>query len=47
MAGKNIGVGTDHTLFAKAPGTVHFRTARKMNYDGRSVKRHVVDILAA
>ena len=46
MAGKNIGVGKDHTLFARIDGVVHFRTARKTNFDGRSVKRHVVDILA-
>ena len=24
-AGHNVGVGTDHTLFAKAPGKVEFR----------------------
>ncbi len=24
-AGENVGVGTDHTLFAKADGRVHFR----------------------
>jgi large subunit ribosomal protein L27 len=46
MGGKNIGIGKDHTLFALVAGTVHFRTARKMNYDGRSVRRHAVDIIA-
>ncbi|HEY4516457.1 MAG TPA: 50S ribosomal protein L27 [Candidatus Paceibacterota bacterium] len=45
MAGKNIGIGKDHTLFAKTPGQVHFRTARKTNYDGRRVSRHLVEIL--
>jgi len=46
MGGKNIGIGKDHTLFALIAGTVHFRTARKMNYDGRSVRRHAVDVIA-
>lgn len=45
MAGKNIGIGKDHTLFALAGGTVHFRTARKTNYDGTISTRRVVDII--
>lgn len=45
MAGKNIGVGKDHTLFALAKGTVKFRSARKTNFDGRSVVRRVVDVI--
>lgn len=45
MAGKNTGVGKDHTLFALATGTVKFRSARKTNFDGRSVRRKVVDVV--
>jgi len=45
MAGKNIGMGKDHTLFAMTAGTVKFRTKRKMNFDGRSTTRAVVDVL--
>ena len=45
MAGKNIGVGKDHTLFALAVGTVKFRRARKTNFDGRSVTRGIVDVI--
>lgn len=45
MAGKNIGVGKDHTLFARVDGIVKFRSARKTNFDGRSVRRHVVDVV--
>lgn len=45
LPGKNIGVGTDHTLFARVNGTVKFRTKRKMNFDGRSNTRSVVDVL--
>ena len=46
MAGKNVGVGKDHTLFARIAGKVHFRNARKTNYDGQIVRRRVLDILA-
>jgi large subunit ribosomal protein L27 len=45
MAGKNIGVGSDHTLFALAAGTVHFHSKRKTNFDGRSSTRSIVDVL--
>lgn len=44
-AGKNIGVGKDHTLFAEVAGTVHFRSVRKTNFDGRSNRRKVVDVV--
>jgi large subunit ribosomal protein L27 len=46
MAGKNIGVGKDHTLFALADGMVKFRSARKSNFDGTTTRRRVVDVIA-
>jgi len=45
MAGKNVGVGKDHTLFALAAGKVHFRAIRKTNYDGRRVTRCLAEVL--
>lgn len=45
MAGKGVGVGHDHTLFALTGGTVRFRTARKTNYDGRRVSRRLAEIV--
>lgn len=45
LAGKNIGTGKDHTLFARIAGTVHFRSTRKVNYDGRSNRRKIVDVV--
>lgn len=45
MAGKNTGIGKDHTLFALAAGIVTFRTARKNNFDGTRTRRPVVDIV--
>ncbi len=47
MAGKNIGVGRDHTLFALAAGMVKFRNARKNNFDGTRTRRPVVDVVTA
>lgn len=45
MAGKNVGVGTDHTIFAMKPGVVKFASARKGNFDGTSTRRKVVSVL--
>lgn len=39
IAGKNVGVGRDHTLFALKDGTVSFSDKRKMGYDG-NISRH-------
>ena len=45
MAGKNVGVGKDHTLFSYAAGTVQFSSKRKTNVDGRSVTRKIVHVV--
>ena len=45
LAGKNIGVGKDHTLFARVTGVVRFRSKRKTNFDGRMNIRRVVDVV--
>lgn len=45
-AGKNVKVGKDHTLYAMIPGTVAFRDRRKTNFDGRVIRKKVVDVLA-
>lgn len=39
VAGKNVGVGKDHTLFALADGTVKFDEVRKTAFTGHT-KRH-------
>lgn len=46
-AGKNVGVGKDHTLFALKDGTVAFRNTRKIRFDGRQVIKKIVDIVTA
>lgn len=47
LAGKNIGVGRDHTLFALSAGTVAFRTKRKTRFDGRIRKAKSVDVVTS
>lgn len=45
MAGKNVGVGKDHTLFALKDGKVEFGNKRKNNFDGTKTVRKVVHII--
>ncbi len=45
LAGKNVGLGKDHTLFALSEGTVKFRTARKVRFNGDKIIKRVVDVL--
>ena len=46
-AGKNVGIGNDHTLFALAGGVVKFRTRRKTTFTGHGTVKRVVDVLPA
>jgi len=34
LAGKNVGIGKDHTLFALKAGVVQFLTKKKKKFDG-------------
>ena len=44
-AGKNVGVGKDHTLFALVKGTVSYRTRRKTAFTGHVTKKKVADVV--
>ena len=44
VAGRNVQIGKDHTLFAGKDGTVSFRDTRKVNFDGRTVIRKMVEV---
>jgi large subunit ribosomal protein L27 len=35
LAGKNVGIGKDHTLFALVDGTVKFTSKRKIGFNGK------------
>ncbi len=46
-AGKGVFIGKDHTLFAAIAGTVSFRNIRKTRFNGKTVSKKSVDVLAA
>lgn len=45
LAGTNVGMGKDHTLFALKEGVVSFRDKRKTRFDGSVHTRKAVDVL--
>lgn len=45
MAGKNVRVGKDHTLFALSTGKVVFTERRKVRFDGRVLRRKVASVV--
>jgi large subunit ribosomal protein L27 len=45
LAGSNVGVGKDHTLFALKDGTVEYKTKRKNNFDSTVTRRNIVNVL--
>ncbi|MDD5739075.1 MAG: 50S ribosomal protein L27 [Candidatus Pacebacteria bacterium] len=45
LAGKNVGMGTDHTLFALKQGVVKFKTKQKTTFQGLKRKAKVVEII--
>ncbi len=44
LAGDNVGLGKDHTLFALKPGTVKFGSKRKVSFDGKTVVKKVAHV---
>ena len=45
MAGTNIGMGKDHTLFALKDGTVKFSSRRKISFNGKTSVKKVVSVI--
>jgi large subunit ribosomal protein L27 len=45
MAGKNVSVGKDHTLFALKNGTVKFGSKRKVSFHGKTAVKKMVSVL--
>lgn len=45
--GENVGMGKDHTLFAKSNGVVEFSQKALKKYDGRVFKDTIVNVKAA
>lgn len=45
LAGKNVSVGKDNTLFSLKEGVVKFTEARKTKYDGSIERRKVANVV--
>ncbi len=45
MAGTNVGLGKDHTLFALKEGTVKFGYKRKTSFNGQTKVKKVVNVI--
>jgi len=45
MAGANVGVAKDHTLFALTDGKVKFTSKRKLNFDQTTTRRKVAHVV--
>ncbi|KKQ21334.1 MAG: 50S ribosomal protein L27 [Parcubacteria group bacterium GW2011_GWC1_36_9] len=45
MAGVNVGLGKDHTLFALKDGTVKFGSKRKISFNGTTAVKKVVSVV--
>lgn len=44
LAGTNVAVGKDHTLYSLKDGVVEFGEKRKQNFDGTSTRRKIVSV---
>lgn len=44
MAGRNVAIGKDHTLYAKTDGVVKFDNKRKTNYHGKNESKKIVHV---
>ena len=47
LAGENVSMGRDHTLFAKVAGKVAIGYKRKIHFDNRVVKKKVMSVIPA
>lgn len=45
IAGKNVAVGKDHTLFATSDGKIKFSDKRKTSFNGKSIVKKLVSVL--
>ena len=45
MAGKNVGMGRDHTLFSTTAGVVEIKNKRKNNFDGSVSTQKIVHVV--
>ena len=46
LAGENVGLGKDHTLFALKDGVVKFSTRRKKSYNNKTAVKKVANVVS-
>jgi large subunit ribosomal protein L27 len=46
IAGNNVGMGRDHTLFSLSAGIVEIKNKRKNNFDGSVSTRKIVHVIS-
>ena len=44
LAGTNVAIGKDHTLYSLKEGVVEFTEKRKQNFDGSTTRRKVASV---
>ncbi|MEN9614460.1 MAG: hypothetical protein RLZZ347_767 [Candidatus Parcubacteria bacterium] len=47
LAGKNVGVGKDHTMFALKEGKIAITSKRKLGFTGKTTVHKVVHVVTA
>lgn len=47
VAGKNVRVASDHTLFAMKDGKVAFKNVRKTRFDGQIISKKAASVVTA
>ncbi len=45
IAGKNVRIGKDHTLYADKAGTVKFSTKRQQKFNGTTTNKKVANVI--
>ncbi len=45
MAGRNVGLGKDHTLFALKAGTVLYGSKRRTRFNGKGIVKKTVSVV--
>lgn len=45
LAGENVGIGKDHTLFALKDGMVKFKSVRKIKFDGTTSRKKQANVI--
>ena len=47
LAGKNVGMGKDHTLFALKAGKITFTNKRQTKFDNTQIMKKVINVIEA